>query len=61
MNCGFAENSRCDDVLNRLKADDVKMPETSTAGKRWHLRRWAISIAIGLSLHAVAAVFVLLR
>jgi hypothetical protein len=47
-------------VLNRLKADDVKMPAASTAGKRRHLRRWAISIAIALLLHAVAGVFVLL-
>jgi hypothetical protein len=53
-------------MSNSLKVSDMEMPpadrslSASTTGKRTHLRRWAISIALALLLHGVIAVAVLL-
>lgn len=53
-------------MSNSLKVSDMEMPpadrslSASTTGKRTHLRRWAISIALALLVHGVVAVAVLL-
>jgi hypothetical protein len=53
-------------VSKPLKVSDMEMPpadrslSASTTGKRTHLRRWAISIALALLLHGAVAIAVLL-